>query len=363
MRSATRLWLPGLAAVVTALIATPAQAAGTEQQPAASPAIQPLPAASWHGRPIRRPENDGALVAQTVVAGQAPLKTGAGYGRPGGSQDVRDIQRLLRRIGYRPGPVDGKFGPLTRSSVQWFQIKHGLGPTGTVGAVELSLLRLRAAGKSPVRARGVRLHTAAPAVVPQVAPEPSPAGADGGVPALAVLGAVGVFALFAIGGLLFVRRARAGRLRIPVPRARAGSSGSAVGYLRRNDQQGEKQRARAIRQACAERGWAVSQIVREGRVNGADAHERPGLAFAFEELRRRHGGRLVISRLDDVGRTRRELATVLEWCTRSGVDLVALDVGLDTGTQAGRLAARCLVAVGDGRRRRPRQSERARVTT
>src|SRR5919198_648968 len=202
MRSAIRLWLPGLAAVVTALIATPAQAAGTEQQPTASPALQPLPSASWHGRPIQQPQRDGTLGAQTVAGGRAPLKAGAGYGNPGGSQDVREVQRLLRRIGYRPGPVDGLYGPLTRSSVQWFQIKHGLRPTGTVGAVELSLLRLRAVGKSPLRAGGVRMNAAASAVVPRGG---QATGADdGGVPAPAILGAIGVFALFAIGGVAFL---------------------------------------------------------------------------------------------------------------------------------------------------------------
>ena len=359
MRSATRLWLPGLAAVVTALIATPAQAAGTEQQPTASPALQPLPAASWHGRPIQQPQHDGALVAHTVAAGRAPLKVGAGYGNPGGSQEVREVQRLLRRIGYRPGPVDGLYGPLTRSSVQWFQIKHGLRPTGTVGAVELSLLRLRAVGKSPLRAGGVRMNAAASAAVPRGGQ--APGADDGGVPAPAILGAIGVFALFAIGGLLFMRNSRTAESPVPAVRPRPGSNGGAIGYLRKSDEREEKQRAEAIRQACAERGWAVSRIVREGQVNGAAPHERPGLAFALEELRRKEGGRLVTFRLDDVGRTRRELATVLEWCTNSRVDLVALDVGLDTGTQAGSIAARCLVAVGDGRRRRPRQQEREQV--
>jgi hypothetical protein len=39
---------------------------------------------------------------------------------------------------------------------------------------------------------------------------------------------------------------------------------------------------------------------------------------------------------------------VLDWCTRHGVELVAVDVGLDTSTRDGRLAARCLLAAGPG---------------
>jgi peptidoglycan hydrolase-like protein with peptidoglycan-binding domain len=340
--------------------AAPAQAAGVEQHPTVAPGVRPVPAASWHGRPIRRPVDDGATVAQAVAAGDARLTAGAGYSRPGGSQAVREVQRLLHRIGYRAGPVDGLYGPLTRSAVQWFQIKHGLRPTGKVGAVELAMLRLRADGKSPVRARGVRVPTAAPAVA-RVARGAGAAG--GGLAVLAVALVAGVFASLVAGGLALTRRAR---FRIPARHrgpATSGASASAVGYLRTSDDREEKRHAEAIQQACAERGWAVSQIVREGRVNGTDAQRRPGLALAFEELDRRRGGRLVASRLADVGRTRRELATVLDWCSRSRVDLVALDVGLDTGTPAGSLAARCLVAVGDGRRNRPRRAgpERARV--
>ena len=51
---------------------------------------------------------------------------------------------------------------------------------------------------------------------------------------------------------------------------------------------------------------------------------------------------------------------VLAWCARSQVDLLALDVGLDTATSHGKLAARCLVAAGDGARHRPRHSNGAR---
>lgn len=360
--------------MLTAMSWAPAQAAGVEQRPAVSPEVRPLPAASWHGRPIRRPADDGRMVAQAVATSEARLTAGAGYGRPGGSQAVREVQRLLRRIGYRAGPVDGLYGPLTRAAVQWFQIKHGLQPTGTVGSVELAMLRLRADGKSPARARGVRVRTAAPAVA-RVAPAAGATGAGlpeigatgAGLPALALLAALlvaGVFASLAAAGLALTRRRRRGTPAEHRGPAASGTSASAVGYLRRCDEREEKRRAEAIQEACAERGWAVSQIVREGRVNGGDALQRPGLALAFEELDRRRGGRLVASRLDDVAKTRRELATVLDWCSRSRVDLVALDVGLDTGTPAGDLAARCLVAVGDGRRSRPRRAkrERARVT-
>jgi DNA invertase Pin-like site-specific DNA recombinase len=183
---------------------------------------------------------------------------------------------------------------------------------------------------------------------------------------VAVLGLASAFALLAAGGWLLARRARASRFGVSSRRRRQAlgvAGGSAVGYLRKGDDQEETRHAEAIQRACAERGWAVARIVREASVNGTDAHSRPGLAFAFDELARRPGSRLVACRLDDVGRTRRELATVLEWCSRSRVHLLALDVGLDTGTPAGSLAARCLVAVGNGgcSRRRRAQRDGAKV--
>jgi DNA invertase Pin-like site-specific DNA recombinase len=62
--------------------------------------------------------------------------------------------------------------------------------------------------------------------------------------------------------------------------------------------------------------------------------------------------RLVVGRLEDLGRSLGEVAAVLAWCARVGVALVALDVGLDTRTDDGRLAARCLLALGSRERRK-----------
>ena len=61
------------------------------------------------------------------------LAPGAGYATPSGSQPVRDVQRLLRRLGDGPGPVDGLYGPLTTGAVQRFQESHALAVDGVVG--------------------------------------------------------------------------------------------------------------------------------------------------------------------------------------------------------------------------------------
>jgi peptidoglycan hydrolase-like protein with peptidoglycan-binding domain len=60
-----------------------------------------------------------------------------------GSRAVRRLQRDLRQLGYRPGPVDGRYGPRTRGAVAWFQLKHGLDRTGAATARTLAHMRDR----------------------------------------------------------------------------------------------------------------------------------------------------------------------------------------------------------------------------
>ena len=88
-----------------------------------------------------------AVVACALVALSAPapavaadpghttvvLAQGAGYDRPHGSARVRALQRRLRTRGVDPGPVDGRFGPLTDAAVRRFQTARGLAADGIVG--------------------------------------------------------------------------------------------------------------------------------------------------------------------------------------------------------------------------------------
>ena len=54
--------------------------------------------------------------------------------------DRRQIQAALRQLGYNPGPVDGLFGPLTRTAIRRFQQRIGADPTGVITAAEASRL-------------------------------------------------------------------------------------------------------------------------------------------------------------------------------------------------------------------------------
>ncbi|MDF2567106.1 MAG: LysM peptidoglycan-binding protein [Oscillospiraceae bacterium] len=47
--------------------------------------------------------------------------------------DVMEIQAMLQKIGYNPGPIDGVFGPQMQRAVIDFQTKFGLTPDGIIG--------------------------------------------------------------------------------------------------------------------------------------------------------------------------------------------------------------------------------------
>ena len=58
-----------------------------------------------------------------------------------GREEVKKIQKALKRAGYDPGPIDGKIGPLTRNALQEFQKENGLPVTGKADASTMKLLQ------------------------------------------------------------------------------------------------------------------------------------------------------------------------------------------------------------------------------
>jgi peptidoglycan hydrolase-like protein with peptidoglycan-binding domain len=109
-----------------------------------------------------------AGVAATASAGL--LAPGAGYATPQGSQPVRDVQRLLRRLGDAPGPIDGLYGPLTTAAVRRFQEARALAADGVVGphtmgrlvAERNKLRKVKLERKSPARGNRVESVTEQP---------------------------------------------------------------------------------------------------------------------------------------------------------------------------------------------------------
>ena len=74
----------------------------------------------------------GPLTLAAVRARSNGLSPGAGYAGAGAGE-VRALQRRLRRDGYSPGPIDGRYGPRTERAVTRFQAAHGLKVDGIAG--------------------------------------------------------------------------------------------------------------------------------------------------------------------------------------------------------------------------------------
>ena len=100
-------------------------------------------------------------------------------------------------------------------------------------------------------------------------------------------------------------------------------------------------RSATITAGCRERGLRLARIVHD-----VEASERPSLAWALEQLEQRPDDALVVARLGDLAPSVARLAPLLAWFAEQRRTLIALDFGLDTSTEAGRLAAREIAGIG-----------------
>lgn len=104
----------------------------------------------------------------------------------------------------------------------------------------------------------------------------------------------------------------------------------------------------AIEAECERRGWELVQVFRE--VPGG--REREALVYALERIGAGDATCLMIGELERVGDSAGELGQLLEWVDRAHASLVVLDVGVDTTSREGALAARVLVSITRSERER-----------
>ena len=95
---------------------------------------------------------------------------------------------------------------------------------------------------------------------------------------------------------------------------------------------------------CEEQGLSLCSVVHD--VEGAGRDQRPSLAWALEQLANHKAETLVVARLRDLSSNVANLAPLLSWFNGEGRRLIAIDVNVDTSTEAGRLAADAIVGVG-----------------
>jgi peptidoglycan hydrolase-like protein with peptidoglycan-binding domain/DNA invertase Pin-like site-specific DNA recombinase len=112
-----------------------------------------------------------------------------------------------------------------------------------------------------------------------------------------------------------------------------------------------RRQAQSIDSLCRSRGWRLLEVVRD--THEADTKGRPGLQYAVERLERGEASCLLVSELTRLGDSAADLCRVLESVARTGGRLVAADVGLDTASDAGRIAANSLLRVCSMETERP----------
>jgi Putative peptidoglycan binding domain/Resolvase, N terminal domain len=328
----------------------------------------------------------GAQAADSKFASleAAPLAKWSGYDRPNGSGRVRHLQLQLRRLGQRPGPIDGLFGPLTEGSVRRFQRQAGLRVDGVVGpktgirlAHSIWALDRRAAKRVQVN-NGFRIHL--PRVddgraVVNGGQATLNAKGDGGPSTLLVALLIGLCAAPALlllstlsmtgragrrGGSLLDTQAPAEVRATPQHTDSLGiPAGTAVmGYVcvteeeRRAHGEDDAAQAEAIQAFCRRRGLRLVRIIRDVECDDGGAADPPGLADACEALARGEAHALVVQRLGRLTRSPARLSLLLRWLAEADRALIAIDNRFDTTTAVGDRIGGALIEVGDWDRER-----------
>jgi peptidoglycan hydrolase-like protein with peptidoglycan-binding domain len=91
----------------------------------------------------------GAVTDSSQVNLGKPVWRGSSGGQGGSAYDdgtVRNIQAGLQRLGYDPGPADGRFGPQTESAIRRFQQDNGMPVDGQPTAQLWQQIQQRAPG-------------------------------------------------------------------------------------------------------------------------------------------------------------------------------------------------------------------------
>src|SRR5262249_36686669 len=100
-------------------------------------------------------------------------------------------------------------------------------------------------------------------------------------------------------------------------------------------------RTEAVRAFCVARGFAVASIEHD-----VEADQRPSLARALASLADERADALVVARLRDLASHVAARVPLLRWFDSEKRTLIAIDLDIDTSTEAGRKTALALVGVG-----------------
>jgi DNA invertase Pin-like site-specific DNA recombinase len=107
----------------------------------------------------------------------------------------------------------------------------------------------------------------------------------------------------------------------------------------------------AIAAWCADSGVILKDVVHDVAAPG-EHRARPSLQWALAQIADRQADTLVVVRLGDLSSSVATLSPLLRWFMDGGRVLIALDLGIDTSTPEGRLAAEAVASVGSLERER-----------
>lgn len=111
----------------------------------------------------------------------------------------------------------------------------------------------------------------------------------------------------------------------------------------------EAQRAR-LATYCELYGLELVEVFADEGASASKMEGRPGLADAFDAVRKGRADGLLVCALDRLTRSVRDLAAILDDCTASGWALLSVSEQLDTASAAGRLIVGILGVVGQWQR-------------
>lgn len=309
---------------------------------------------------------DGIVGPQTrrVLKAQAPvLAPGAGYGRPAQRSRVREVQRRLRALGQRPGPIDGLYGPRTQAAVERFQRTAGYPATGVLShgtAVALARAdsgqRVHRAGDTGRRGESGRQAPQPAAGEPQQSRNQTPTTANdrnaaghSKSPAPWIVLALAAAAI----GLAVAGWLRAWRKKPETGTAAATSSPEpgpqhngpvALGYVsvrepETADGQELDNQLATISTGCEKRGLQLKEVIQDIEQADDRASDRPGMRDALRRLADGEETCLVVAELDRLSRSASEVEAIVESLRSREARLVAVGEGLDIETLSGDEAA------------------------